>query len=304
MQPFDAPAVQRHLAPSGHSQAQAVLASTAVFDPVPPVSVRSQISGERFQIAGVDFVSSLVEASRPDRFAIMKHPAHIDQYRHLLQGLPHPRMFELGIAQGGSLAMFALLADPERLVAVELSPQPVGVLADFLEARGLSDRVRPYYGVDQADRHRLWAILTAEMKGAPLDLVVDDASHTYAHTRTSFEVLFPALRPGGIYIIEDWSWHHIVAETIAATLADPSAPDHDAMNERLAEVDGVGTAEDPPLSRLAVEFLLGLSLPGDAMTDVTINENWMLVRRGSAPLDPQTFRVDDLYTDRLGLLGR
>jgi hypothetical protein len=41
-----------------------------------------------------------------------------------------------------------------------------------------------------------------------VDLVVDDASHTYEATKTSFEILFPLLRPGGIYIIEDWSWAH------------------------------------------------------------------------------------------------
>jgi predicted O-methyltransferase YrrM len=287
------PAVERHV----------LLPWISVLDPVPPVAVRSQISGERFNIAGVDFVSSLVESSRSDRLAIKKNPALVDRYRRLLHGLPQPRIFELGIAQGGSVAMLALLGDPERLVAIEVSPQPVQALADFIEARGLSDRVRPYYGVDQGDRHRLLAILAAEMDGGPLDLVVDDASHRYGQTRASFEVLFPALRPGGLYIIEDWSWHHIVSEAIAATIADPSAPDHAVMTERLAEVGG-GTPGEPPLSRLAVQLVLGLSLPRDAVVEVTINENWVLVRRGSATLDPKTFRVDDLYTDRLGLLSR
>jgi hypothetical protein len=41
-----------------------------------------------------------------------------------------------------------------------------------------------------------------------LDLVVDDASHTYEQTKASFEILFPLLQPGGIYLIEDWSWAH------------------------------------------------------------------------------------------------
>jgi hypothetical protein len=38
--------------------------------------------------------------------------------------------------------------------------------------------------------------------------VVDDASHTYEETKASFEILFPLLQPGGIYLIEDWSWAH------------------------------------------------------------------------------------------------
>ncbi|MFP3608175.1 class I SAM-dependent methyltransferase, partial [Paraburkholderia sp. SIMBA_053] len=37
-------------------------------------------------------------------------------------------------------------------------------------------------------------------------LVVDDASHFYEQTKTSFKTLFPLVRPGGLYIIEDWNW--------------------------------------------------------------------------------------------------
>jgi predicted O-methyltransferase YrrM len=283
-----------------HGLFLSALRSFSVHEHGPAAAVRSQISGERFEIAGVDFVSSFIEPSRPDRFAIFKNPAHVDRYREILAALPQPRIFELGIAQGGSVVMLTLLGEPDRLVAVDLSPRPVQALADFLEARGLSDRVRPHYGVDQGDRGRLSAILADEMEGEPLDLVIDDASHRYGPTRASFEVLFSALRPGGMYIIEDWSWHHIVAEAIAATLADPNAPDHDAIQ---AVISGAGPPWEPTLSRLAVELLLALSLPGDAVMDVTVNENWILVRRGAATLDPGTFRMDDLYTDRLGLLS-
>jgi hypothetical protein len=39
-------------------------------------------------------------------------------------------------------------------------------------------------------------------------MVVDDASHRYEQSRTSFGALFPLLAPGGYYIIEDWGWAH------------------------------------------------------------------------------------------------
>src|SRR6266545_2852743 len=32
--------------------------------------------------------------------------------------------------------------------------------------------------------------------------------HAYEDTKASFEFLFPLLQPGGIYLIEDWSWAH------------------------------------------------------------------------------------------------
>lgn len=54
--------------------------------------------------------------------------------------------------------------------------------------------------VDQSDRASLERALVA----CPVfDLIVDDGSHVGAHVITSFEFLFPRLRPGGIYAIED-----------------------------------------------------------------------------------------------------
>jgi hypothetical protein len=34
---------------------------------------------------------------------------------------------------------------------------------------------------------------------------VDDASHQGEHTRSSFDLLWPLVQPGGYYVIEDWT---------------------------------------------------------------------------------------------------
>lgn len=36
------------------------------------------------------------------------------------------------------------------------------------------------------------------------DLIVDDASHDGVLTRRTWELLWPLVRPGGFYVIEDW----------------------------------------------------------------------------------------------------
>jgi hypothetical protein len=41
-----------------------------------------------------------------------------------------------------------------------------------------------------------------------INRLIDDASHQYAETRATVEILVPLLRPGGAYIIEDWAWAH------------------------------------------------------------------------------------------------
>jgi hypothetical protein len=64
-----------------------------------------------------------------------------------------------------------------------------------------------HFSISQSDREILEQIVRDELADE-LDLVVDDASHTYEGTKASFKFLFPLLRPGGIYVIEDWSWAH------------------------------------------------------------------------------------------------
>lgn len=39
-----------------------------------------------------------------------------------------------------------------------------------------------------------------------LDIIVDDASHASHHQQNAFLTLFPRLKPGGLYVIEDLRW--------------------------------------------------------------------------------------------------
>ena len=96
------------------------------------------------------------------------------------------------------------LFNRRRMSAVEISGQPVGPLLQYV-----SDKEGRFvhFSTSQPDRKILEHIVRNELANE-LDLVVDDASHNYEQTKASFEILFPLLRPGGIYSIEDWSWAH------------------------------------------------------------------------------------------------
>ena len=52
----------------------------------------------------------------------------------------------------------------------------------------------------QIDPALLHAVST---DGVAYDLIVDDGSHQVVHQLRSFEILFPLLAPGGVYVVED-----------------------------------------------------------------------------------------------------
>src|SRR5690606_351276 len=79
------------------------------------------------------------------------------------------------------------------------------LFARHVDEHDLGDVVDCRWGVDQGDHVALWALLDEHGLDA-VDLVIDDASHSYGPTLASFAALFPRVRVGGHYIIEDWSW--------------------------------------------------------------------------------------------------
>jgi predicted O-methyltransferase YrrM len=234
-----------------------------------------------------------------DGLVIMKQADMIEPYERLCDRLSPRRIVELGINRGGSTALLAELARPERLVAFELSTAPVPALDDFIAAGGLAEVVRPHFGVDQSDRSRLAEILDGEIGAETLDLVVDDASHLYAPTLASFEALFPRLRPGGAFVIEDWRSEHWLLDRIAQQLQDPD----EAQVEALTEVLEAGPPAEAyrSLPRLVHELVMVRTSAPDVIASIEIDRYWVVVTRGRVDL-PAGFRLADHYYDHFGML--
>jgi cephalosporin hydroxylase len=236
-----------------------------------------------------------------DHFLIEKPRELVERYIEVIDALAPTRIMELGIRLGGSTAMLSELARPEKLVSVEIAPQLPSGLVRYLERSGRSDTVRPYPAVDQSDRARLAEIVADEFRGRPLDLVIDDASHYYDESTASFESLFPHLRAGGLYIIEDWNWEHLRADGVVALLANPTPEVQKKLDEALERAKS-GEPERPPLTRLIIELLVARASSGDVVAEISVGEDWVVIRRGPQALDAATFRVADLFEDHFNLL--
>jgi Methyltransferase domain len=240
------------------------------------------LGDDEVRVDGTTFGAKPLEhfPSTADNFCVAKEIDVLGRYAEMLERLQPRSILELGIFSGGSTAFLAAVARPEKLVAIELEPPRSPALQDFIDKNGFADTVRPYYGVDQADRAGITQILDREIGTAPLDLVIDDASHQLDLTRQSFDFLFPRVRPGGLYVIEDWGYTHVFEEFGWALEADAGQP-HD----------------ETPLTALVFELTMAAASRRGLITDVTVNRDWAMVRRGPAELD-DCFAISAWYGDR------
>ena len=261
----------------------------------------------RFTIDGVDFACSFAP-STDDLLCVRKPKPLVHSTLRLLAAEEPRRIVEFGIASGGSTALLALAARPERMVACELAPERVVPLDRVLARAGLTESVVCHYGVDQGERDGLGPILDDALGDAAIDLVVDDASHRLIETRACFETEFPRLRPGGVYVIEDWCWQSRLAHAVAHPDRPRPTPPDSAVEGTAAGTTDLGDYVRAntglrPLAALTLELVLVRACSDGVIDELVIDEHWVVVRRGRAPVDADGFALADHYTDRDGLLG-
>jgi len=106
------------------------------------------------------------------------------------------RVLEIGVGGymtttygGGSLRMWRRFFPRGLVYGLDIFDKTV---ADQPRVKTLiGSQNDPEYLVGMAERY------------GPFDVVIDDGSHVNEHVRTSFRTLFPYLRDGGVYAIED-----------------------------------------------------------------------------------------------------
>lgn len=163
----------------------------------------------RFSIGGENFVITVPvkerRLSNSEALTIAKNEPYLRVYEDLASVFSPRSILELGIFEGGSYVLLDKLFKPRRMSAVDISRDPVEALCHYIDDK---EGRFVHFSTSQSDRKVLEHIVRNELSNE-LDLVIDDASHTYEQTKASFEILFPLVQPGGIYLIEDWSWAHI-----------------------------------------------------------------------------------------------
>lgn len=115
-----------------------------------------------------------------------KYEAHLGPLRR-----DNVRLLEIGVKHGASLAMWEQYFPQAEIFGLDIDPA----------CRQFETPRSTIFIGDQADPTSLRSMMARI--GPPLDIIIDDGGHTMAQQRTSFEVLFEYVRPGGLYIVED-----------------------------------------------------------------------------------------------------
>jgi len=147
--------------------------------------------GERLSSSASEGMARLFYAHRGR--TIHKWIHYLDIYeRHFACYRNTPvRMLEIGVDKGGSLEVWRdYFGASATIVGIDINPE----CATYATA---PNRIR----IGSQDDPQFLQSVIQEM-GTP-DIVLDDGSHIARHQRATFRILFPILKDGGLYVIED-----------------------------------------------------------------------------------------------------
>ena len=249
-----------------------------------PLHEPEWIDENLMRIDGVEFYVTTdqdalhAHPSTRNHFLLGKNRQMIDDILALRDREHIERILDIGIFKGGSAALYAKLFQPAKLIAVEYAAEPVPALTQFIDDNALGARLIPVYGTDQSDAKAMSRVLEAHFSARDIDLVVDDASHFFMESRAALNLALPYLRPGGLYIIEDWGWAHWPGDVWQKSRAIPSVK--------------------PALSNLLVEVMMLCASRPDIVGSLSITPNSAVLRRGAAVLDPAGFDIGRHYLCR------
>jgi len=128
------------------------------------------------------------------------------------------RVLEIGYARGRGPRMLAEFFPRGIIHSFDINKDL------YRHQKNLSKELRKrtiFYVGDQSDPASMQEVLEKVYNGPrnkdkrgyrQFDIIIDDGSHVPEHQQTSFNFLWPEVKPGGLYIIEDWHPYYVDGE--------------------------------------------------------------------------------------------
>lgn len=155
-------------------------------------------------------LTALANAYGSDKGTAVEGAHHYTPFYEMLLGPRRgqvSRMLEIGLLRGGP----EVGADRDRAtgdlpsVRMWLDYFPHAMVHGF-DISDFSFFRHPRFAFTRGDSGIAEDLRRIIAGGERFDFVIDDGSHASFHQQLAFQTLFPALNPGGLYLIEDLQW--------------------------------------------------------------------------------------------------
>lgn len=194
---------------------------------------------------------------------LLKNTALVESWAKRMKntGRDFKNILELGIHSGGGIPYLFDLCNADYIAGIDIAVEDPNI-RKVLNRSTLAGKYDLYFETNQADEKAIGKIAEKHFPDG-IDMVVDDASHLLHETRRSFEILFPKLRPGGLYIIEDYAW---------------------AQNEGFAYLAGDEFRNTPATIQIVLELSMLLTTQKNWVSKLSCDFNTITIERGSAEI--------------------
>ncbi|MGH7890572.1 MAG: class I SAM-dependent methyltransferase [Thermodesulfobacteriota bacterium] len=141
---------------------------------------------------------------------------YTEVYAHHFAPLRHQpiKLLEIGIASGASVKLWERYFPNATLHFIDICPDVVQYYSPS------SPRIQ-YHFLDQSNTEALRQF--AADVGESFDIIIDDGGHHMNQQIISFQTLFPHLKSGGLYIIEDLHTSYWTSHGGNGTVSSPRA---------------------------------------------------------------------------------
>jgi len=120
------------------------------------------------------------------------HHDYLQLYERILHSLRYEpiNLIEIGVFRGSSLRTWEEYFPRANIIGVDVDPEC---------HQYQNDRIT----IEIADQSDVEQLCDITRRHGPFDIVIDDGSHMWDHQITTLHYLFPHVKQGGFYILED-----------------------------------------------------------------------------------------------------
>jgi hypothetical protein len=117
---------------------------------------------------------------------------YLSLYERFFQPIRHTagKILEIGVYNGASLSVWEAYFPNATIIGADI---------DSSTTRFAAPRVQ----IEIIDQSNIENLVYLGLKYGPFDAVIEDGSHLWEHQITTLKTLFPFVRNGGVYIVED-----------------------------------------------------------------------------------------------------